>query len=204
MTGPITTTRPIPEQLLVALRNRDDEAAERAVQGLTPTDEPALLSWLNAIDSDQRWWGARALAQCGGPAAVQALQTCLTDDDPTLRSVAAFAIGHLYARAPAAVEAALPEVAARLGDEDGAVRQVAADALTLCGDGAVPVLEKVLQGQHEGARTRAAYALRKIATPATIPVLFRSLNDTNYMVHTYAFEALDELGLLENVLVTRS
>ena len=47
----------------------------------------------------------------------------------------------------------------------------------------------------------AAAALRKIGTPATVPALFRCLNDPNYLVHTYAYEALDEMGLLETQLV---
>jgi HEAT repeat protein len=59
----------------------------------------------------------------------------------------------------------------------------------------------VLAGTHEGARTRAAYALRKIASPAAAASLFRCLNDPNYMVHTYAYEGLDELGLLDNLLL---
>lgn len=201
------TTAPDPtniEQLRAAIGASDDEAAERAVQSLKPIAEPLLLTWLDAADPEQRWWSARALAHCGGEAAIFALQRCLDDADPTLRSAAAFAIGHLAQRAPVAVEAALPALAARLADDDGAVRQVAADALTMCGAAAVPVLERVLQGQHEGARTRAAYALRKLALPATIPALFRCLNDANYVVHTYAYEALDEMGLLENMLVTRS
>ena len=33
-------------------------------------------------------------------------------------------------------------------------------------------------------------------------VLFRYLNDSNYLVRTYAYEGLDEMGLLDNVIVT--
>jgi HEAT repeat protein len=95
----------------------------------------------------------------------------------------------------------LARLAVQLADDDGAVRQAAADALAQCGDDALPALASILQTPHEGARTRAAYALRKIASRQAAPILFRLLNDANYMVHTYAYEALDEMGLLENLLV---
>jgi hypothetical protein len=32
--------------------------------------------------------------------------------------------------------------------------------------------------------------------------LYHCLNDANYLVHMYAHEGLDEMGLLENILVT--
>jgi HEAT repeat protein len=184
-----------------ALQQGDDDAAERATHTLTAAAEPALLAWLESADPEQRWWAARALAHCGGPAAAPALVQTLTVDDPALRSVASYALGHLYQRVPDAVRPLLPQLARLLADGDGGVRQVTADALALCGDDAVPALAAVLQGDHEGARTRAAASLRKIASIKAAGVLFRCLNDPNYMVHTYAHEALDEMGLLENMLV---
>ncbi|RIK37197.1 MAG: hypothetical protein DCC55_25070, partial [Chloroflexi bacterium] len=150
--------------LEAALLRGDDEAAEQATHALTATAEPALLAWLAASDPDRRWWAARALAHCGGSPAAPALAHVLTTDDPALRSVAAYALGHLHQRAPDAVHPLLPQLARLLADSDGSVRQTAADALALCGDDAVPVLATVLQGNHEGARTRAAAALRKIAS----------------------------------------
>jgi hypothetical protein len=44
-------------------------------------------------------------------------------------------------------------------------------------------------------------ALRKIATVPAARLMFQYLNDDNYLVHTYAYEGLDEMGLLENVLL---
>lgn len=184
-----------------ALLKGADEAAEQATQTLTAAAEPALLAWLGSADSERRWWAARALAHCGGPAAAPALAQALAVDDPALRSVAAYALGHLHERVPDAVRPLLPQLAHLLADSDGRVRQMAADALALCGDDAVPVLATVLQGDHEGARTRAAASLRKIASQPAAAVLFRCLNDPNYMVHTYAYETLDEMGLLENMLI---
>jgi len=169
---------------------------------LTPTDEPTLLPLLSAAHADQRWWATRALAFCGTQAAVPSLVAALDDQDAALRATAALALGHLYLREPDAVRPVLDQVATKLADEEGVVRQTIADALAMCGDAAVPALAHVLQGNHEGARTRAAYALRKIATMKAASILYRHLNDTNYLVQMYAYEGLDEMGLLENILVT--
>lgn len=189
-------------KLARALQQGDDDAAEQATHALTAAAEPALLAWLESADTERHWWAVRALAHCGGPAAAPALAQTLAVDDPALRSVAAYALGHLHERVPDSVRSLLPQLAHLLADSDGGVRQTAADALSLCGDDAVPVLATVLQGEHEGARTRAAASLRKIASTKAAGVLFRCLNDPNYMVHTYAYETLDEMGLLENMLVT--
>jgi HEAT repeat protein len=189
------------QALLTAILAQDDDAAEQRIAQLTPADEPTLLVWLAANNPDQRWWAARALAQWGSTAAVAPLCTALADDDPAVRAVAALALGHLHQRVPDAVRPVLERLAAQLADDDGTVRQAAADALARCGDDALPALAAALQTTHEGARTRAAYALRKMASRQAAPLLFRLLNDPNYMVHTYAYEALDELGLLENLLV---
>lgn len=189
-------------RVLEAIAADDDEQVERLVLQLTAAVEPALLALLQSGNANQQWWAVRALAHCGTGEAVPVLVTTLTVADPTLRVVAAMALGALLARHPPALPRALPPLAERLADDDGAVRQAAADALIQAGDAAVEVLVGVLRlSEHQGARSRAAYALRKIGTPATIPALFRCLNDPNYLVHTYAYEALDEMGLLETELV---
>lgn len=189
-------------QWLTAIESDNDEQAEALVLQLTPAAEPALLRLLQAGNIDQRWWAVRALAHCGTTNALPALLATLTDEAAVLRVVAAMTLGVLAARLGLALVPHLPHLAARLADDEGAVRQAAADALVQSGDAAVEPLVSVLRfGQHEGARSRAAYALRKIGTPATVPALFRCLNDPNYLVHTYAYEALDEMGLLETQLV---
>jgi HEAT repeat protein len=43
--------------------------------------------------------------------------------------------------------------------------------------------------------------LRKIATLKAAAILYALLNDENHLVRSYAYEGLDEMGLLENVLV---
>ncbi|MFN8442717.1 MAG: HEAT repeat domain-containing protein [Caldilineaceae bacterium] len=186
--------------LSAALEANDDVAESLAAQ-LTPADEPALLTALDDTNSDVRWWAVRALALIGERASVAPLLHKLDDSDPMLRSAALLALAALYGRQPAAVQPHLTQLARLLADPEGTVRQAATDALSQCGDAAVPALATVLQGDHQGARTRATLALRQIATMPAAAVLYHCLNDSNYMVHTYAYETLDEMGLLENVLL---
>lgn len=189
-------------QILAAIAADDDERTETLVLQLTVAAEPALLTLLPNGNANQRWWAIRALAHCGTAATIPALLTTLQTDEAALRVVAAMALGALATRHAADLAPYLSQLAERLADEEGSVRQAAADALVQAGDAAVDPLVGVLRfSAHQGARSRAAYALRKISTPATIPALFHCLNDPNYLVHTYAYEALDEMGLLETELV---
>jgi HEAT repeat protein len=190
------------QQFIDAIAAGDDDQTEQSVISLTAADEANLLAQMQDGNADERWWATRALAHCGGATAVPVLLTLLTDPDPELRVVAAVALGELYGRIPDSVRPFLDNLAAQLADEDGRVRQTVADTLARCGNDAVPALAKVLARDHEGARTRAAYALRKIATMAAAGLLYRHLNDPNYLVRTYAYEGLDEMGLLETMLVT--
>jgi len=190
------------QEFLAAIKRGDDEVTEQLALRLTAADEPDLLALAATNDVDQRWWAVRGLAQAGTAAALPTLRNGLTDADATVRAAAALAFGYLYARDPEPVAAELKHVAALLGDDDGIVRQSASDALALCGDAAVPALGEVLRtSTHEGARTRAAAALRKIATMRAAALLYPLLNDNNHLVRVYAYEGLDEMGLLENVLV---
>lgn len=190
------------QKFITAIDADQDDQTEALVAQLTPADEPTLLSLLQAAALDQRWWAARALAFCGTQAAVPSLVAALEDEDAALRAAAALALGHLYRREPTAVRPVIDQVAAMLADEEGVVRQTIADMLVMCGDEAVPALSQVLAGNHEGARTRAASTLRKIATMKAAGLLYHHLNDSNYLVRMYAYEGLEEMGLLENILVT--
>ncbi len=193
---------PLPA-LLDAIDAGDDEQAERAALRLTVADEPGLLALAQSDDSDRRWWAVRGLAVCGGLQAVPTLLAGLDDKNAGVRAAAVMALAVLHRHLSAAVEPHLREAARLLADEDGMVRQAAADTLAQCADDAVPALaETLFQGTHQGARTRAAAALRKIATMKAAAVLYPLLNDANHMVRAYAYEGLDEMGLLENILVT--
>ena len=187
---------------VAAIEAGDDLEAERQSHLLTETSEMDLLDLANSENIDKQWWAVRALANCGTEQATSTLATMLEKEDNALRAAGALALGHLYRRAPNAVSHTLEKVAGLLSDEDGLVRQTAADALAMCGDAALPALRAVLESSHQGARARAAHTLRKIATKAMVPLLFQHLNDENYLVRMHAYEALDEMGLLDNVLVT--
>ncbi|MCX6050123.1 MAG: HEAT repeat domain-containing protein [Chloroflexi bacterium] len=193
------------QNFITAIDRDSDELAEQQATLLTAADEPDLLDLLAQTDENRQWWAVRALARCGTAAATPGLQATLHVQDAALRATAALALGHLYGRAPDTVRPLVAELAAKLTDDEGIVRQAVADALVMCGDDAVPALIAILRTQtqsgHEGARTRAAYALRKIATMKAAGALYHCLNDDNYLVRMYAQEGLEEMGLLENILV---
>ncbi|MEZ4554889.1 MAG: hypothetical protein R2854_00295 [Caldilineaceae bacterium] len=130
-----------------------------------------------------------------------AVASALADEDAGMRAVAALALGHMYTRAPADVRRLLPNISALLADDDGLVRQVAGDALpcaamtpSLCWPTSCAAAMK--------AHGRAALALGKIATMPAAAVLYQHLNDPNFLVRSHAYEALDDMGLLENLLFT--
>ena len=190
------------QAFLAAVARGDDEEAEYCAHQLTAADEPAVLSMALSSDVDTRWWGVRALALAGGEASVPIVCSHLQDADAGVRAAAALALSYLYARVPNIVAPTLDQVATLLSDNEGIVRQAAADCLALCGDGAVGALGRLLKtSTHQGARTRAASALRKIATMKSAAILYPLLNDSNHLVRMYAYEGLDEMGLLETVLL---
>lgn len=189
-------------QWLAAIAQQDDDEAERLAAELKPSDTPALQELAASANSEERWWAVRGLALVGGPDSTPELAARLRDEQPDVRAAAALALAHLHARYPEAVAEQLDAVAELLSDDVGYVRQAAADSLALCGDDGTPALGSVLRlSEHQGARTRAASALRKIATPRAAMILYALLNDENHLVRSYAYEGLDELGLLENMLL---
>ena len=164
-------------RFLAMLKAGDDEAIEGAVLLLTSLDEGPLLARLDAADSEERWWLLRALAHCGSEQALPKVAAALETEDQSLRAVAIMTVGELVQRLPIQSAPYLGQLATQLGDESGMVRQVAADALAQGGNLAIDVLVQV------------------------VGPLYHCLNDQNYLVHTYAHEALDAMGLLENRLI---
>lgn len=189
--------------LLLAITLDDDEAAEAVIPTLGLHDEADLLALAGDADPDRRWWGLRALAHVGGADAAPILAAALSAADEGERAVAALGLGHLHARAAEAVRAVLPSLGERLTDRSGLVRQAAADGLALCGEDAVPVLVAALESEHEGVRVRAAAALRKLQSMRAAGALYQHLNDPNHLVRLYAYETLDAMGLLTNILLRR-
>jgi len=190
------------ERFTAAVDAQDDERAEKLVTRLGDQDEVALIEMAeDGPGSDRRWWAVRALALHGTAESVSVLVTALDDKDDGVRAAAALALAYLHDRQPQAVTPVLERVVRLLADEEGMVRQTATDSLTMCGDNAIDALAATLEGEHQGARTRAMMALRKISDLPAARIMFQYLNDENYLVHTYAYEGLDEMGLLENVLL---
>jgi len=190
------------ERFQAAVVAGDDEKAEALVPLLSPTDMPHLLALAEDGD-DGRWWAVRGLAAVGDAEANSVLVASLGDDDPSIRSVAALALAALYQRHPDPARPLLPRLVALLGDDDGLVRQSAADGLAQCGDAALDALAEALHSPHEGVRVRVASALHRIGTLKCAPPLYHCLEDANPLVRHYAFETLDRLGLLTNLLLTR-
>lgn len=189
-------------QLLAAVVAQNDEAAEALVPTLVAADEPGLLQLLKEEEAEIQWWAVRTLGECGGAAAIAPLLPYLESSLADLRSVAVMTLGRIAVRQPAAMATHLRQLTTLFTDRDGMVRQVAADTLAQCGNAAVPVLVELLRfGTDQSARSRAAYALGKIGTMEAAAPLYHCLNDPNYLVHTYAYEALEKMGLLENLLL---
>jgi HEAT repeat protein len=191
------------QALLAAIAAGDDMQAEAAVERLEAADEAGLIELARggAEGGDARWWAVRSLARIGTGRAVDVLADAMRDEDAGLRAAAALAAAHIHSRDAASTVALAPQLAELLADDEGLVRQAAANALAMVGDDAVEALAGVLKRGPEGARTRAAYALRKIGTMKAAGVLFPLLNDDNYLVRAYAYEGLDALGLLDNLLM---
>ena len=190
------------ERFYAAVTAGNDEQAEAVVPFLSPSDEPRLLA-ITLRGDEGRWWGVRGLAAVGGGGAVLVVAACLEDADPAIRSVAALALAALYQRQPEDTEPFLPALASLLADDDGLVRQAAADSLAQCGDAAVDALADALNSPHDGVRVRAAVALHRIGSLKTAAPLYHHLEDANPLVRHYAFDTLDKLGLLTNVLLKK-
>ena len=200
------THSPALERYLAAVRSGDDASAEALVADLRPGDEPELLAMALVEEADQtdlRWWSVRALAEIGsGEAAAKAIAYAFAAPEGMLRAAAALALGRFAQRLPEVATPQIQRLANLLADDDGFVRQAATHGLALCGTAALPALESVLQDEeHEGARSRAASALRTMRSVDAAPLLFCFLGDENALVRTYCHEALDELGLLTNILL---
>lgn len=190
--------------LLEAIAADDDDAAEAAIIALARQSSkalPAFLELTHSHEPDRRWWAVRGLAAYAAEndderdQILPALLAALSDDNEATRCIAALALGQLGAAS------AIPSLTLLLADPSGWVRGAAADALALLGEVALPALGEAIQDEREGVRVRAAYAMYRIGSIKAARWLFPALNDPNPIVHTYAYEALDELGLLNTILV---
>jgi HEAT repeat protein len=206
------------QTLLDAVAFGDDEKAEETAQACAGQHRllPALRALLTDADDDRRWWAVRTLALIGSGQAAPLLVAKLADRDAAVQCAAALGLGELR------FEAAVPELVGRLADPSDWVRDCASDALAMIGDAAVPALVEAMRDPRDGLRVRAAAALRRIALVGGKPglggrpgqglhihslrgqaigALFRGLQDPNYLVHEHSYDALERLGLLDNLIV---
>jgi HEAT repeat protein len=181
----------------------DDARAEELLDLLTANDSPILRQMVESDDLNRRWWGIRALAHVGDETVLALVVTQIDDESPEIRAVAAMALGEIHQRSPQAVNPHLAQLIPLLEDEDALVRQAAADGLSRCGDDAVDLLAAALESTVEGVRVRAAAALHRIGSMKVASPLYRHLEDPNPLVRHHAYETLDNLGLLENILLKR-
>jgi HEAT repeat protein len=178
-----------------------DARCEAFVAQLTPADLPHIIALYEDLNENRRWWAVRALADLGGPEQQTVLIRALQDPSSDIRATAAICaaqvIERFWSRDQAFAQALLDALAQRLMDDLGFVRQATADALAQLGECAIPYLWQVLECNDESARTRAAYALRKMQSAQAANYLYHLLEDRNPMVSLYAREGLDDMGLLD-------
>ena len=186
--------------LIEALKDEDEgvraEAAE-ALAEIDPNVRVAVPVLLKMLEDELRHRRSRAAAALGkiGPD-VEAAVSAFIDASKDKRThvwgnYALFKIASRPDTIPALIEA--------MGDENGDVREEAADALGRIGPdarAAVPALTKALSDEHEGVRYYAALALAAIGPDAgaAVPALIRALRDEKDFVRWKAARALGRIG----------
>ncbi len=189
--GKVKDSVPDLDQLLADLTSGDETRAENAVAGLVALGEvafPALREQTKSSDADQRWWALRTLA--GSPQArTEWLLPHLDDPDPEVRQAAALG---LCAKPD---EMAIGPLVRALRDEDPLTSDLARNALAAIGKPAVPSLLQVPKDAPQRARINALRALAEIADYAAIPTLMAALEEDFAMLHHWAEEGLERLGL---------
>lgn len=191
------------QEFCSAVAAEDDARSEAATLQLRPAHQQQLFA-LVATGGEQRWWAIRALAAIGNADAMPIVAAALDDTDNMTRAAAALALGHLAHRYPDQSAPFLPALGKHYADDDGFVRQQAVEGMALAGIASLPLLEALISpANDEVVRVRAAATLRLMRDKRCAGLLFRLLNDDNHLVHTYAYESLEDLGMLDNLLLAR-
>ena len=161
--------------LLRELTSGDDTRAENAIPALVELGTeaiPSLLDLTRADDVDVRWWAVRALAAFP-ETRPDDLIPLLGDSSPEVRAAAALALcSHPH-------ECAIEALILSLADQDSLTAGLAANALTLIGNSAVPALLAVMETAPTGVRTRsvALRALSGINDHRAIPMMMKCLSE---------------------------
>ena len=179
------------DELLTSLVSGEEARAEAAALELAQRGEsvlPQLKSLLHSRDADERWWAVRTLAQMSKPRK-EWLTQALGDESAEVRGAAALA---LTAHPDSSVAPALVQI---LDDDDSMVRTLAVHALVAIGKAAVPTLLEAFQSSQLRGRIQSMRALAEIQDHRAIPLMMKSMDDDSAMLHYWAQEGLERLGL---------
>jgi HEAT repeat protein len=145
---------------------------------------------MDSKNPDERWWGVRLLAETSdNDETLTYMLTALRDEDIHVRQCAALGLRKNVHNAAAS------DLVDALNDEDHLVVELAADALTEIGEGAVPGLIKILEDGNPKARLEAVRALAGIGDQRSIPALFSLLDDDSQLIAYWANEGLERMGV---------
>ena len=189
-------------QLIAALGDKDEAVRLNAAYELGAVGAPAVPAlieiWREAsrsgVEAESFRHAIYALSGIGAPA-VPALIDTLQDENESIRTSAAYALGDIGR----AAQEAVPSLTQALGDESAWVRRHATEALGIIGQPAqdtVSALTGMLHDKHYWIRDNAARALARLgsAAEAAVPTLTNTLNDENRYVRFHAMFALKQIG----------
>jgi HEAT repeat protein len=174
------------------LTSGNDTAAEAAVKQLASHGKkaiPALAAVFKGGDADARWWALRALAEIKAPGAAEILIEGLADMEASVRYCAGLALRENPHTA------AIPALAALLGDEDRMLAQLAGDALAAVGAEATEALLEVVESGAQAARIAAVRALAGIGDLRSVSTLFRLLDEDSVLLEYWANQGLERMGI---------
>jgi HEAT repeat protein len=179
------------QDLLAELTSGDDTRAENSISSITQLGMaaiPALLDLTRAAEADSRWWALRALA-ASPHTQPEHLIPLLSDSAPEVRAAAALAMCHHPH------ESAVEALINTLADQDSLTAGLAGNALAKIGSPSVLSLLEVMKEAPIGVRILALRTLTQICDPRAIPVMMNSLSEESAMLHYWAQEGLNRLGL---------
>ena len=150
-----------------------------------------LVTELGAPNASRRVRAYRALVAIG-PEAIDALIVGISDDNPRVREMSAWALSEI--KEPAA--RVVPALITVLNDSDENIRVVGSVILQRLGEPAVPYLIDALNAESPEIRLNAAYALGEIGAPldTILPALIRTLTDREWNVRRLVVRALVTIG----------
>ena len=191
------------EGLIGALRDKDSDVRNAAIEALSNIDDPRvkeeMIASLKDEDATVRCGVAVVLAASPDPRAKEPLIAALTDEDATVRYCATRALGNLVVAGPDA--RAVEALIAVLKDADSDVRLCAGQALCNMNDpGVVDALIAALKDENWADRGFAAVILGQldegvagVGDPRIMETLIAALKDEDAGVRRGAAMALGAL-----------